>query len=128
MRYVYLSIGFLCVAVGFIGIVVPGIPTTPLILLAAWAFARSSKRFELWLLRHRVFGRLIEDWRNHRGISRKSKITAVVLIVPTFSATIFFAFSFVFDLVFAIFGIGLCVYLVTRPEPPILSISDQGQE
>ena len=128
MRYVYLSIGFLCVAVGFIGIVVPGIPTTPLILLAAWAFARSSKRFELWLLRHRVFGRLIEDWRNHRGISRKGKITAVVLIVPTFSATIFFAFSFVFDLVFGIFGIALCVYLVTRPEPPILSISNQGQE
>ena len=128
MRYVYLSIGFLCVAVGFIGIVVPGIPTTPLILLAAWAFARSSKRFELWLLRHRVFGRLIKDWRNHRGISRKSKITAVVLIVPTFSATIFFAFSFVFDLVFGIFGIALCVYLVTRPEPPILSISNQGRE
>ena len=126
MRYVYLSIGFVCVLVGFIGIVVPGIPTTPLILVAAWAFARSSKRFELWLLRHRVFGRLITDWRNHRGISRKSKITAVFLIVPTFSTTIFFAFPFVFDLVFIIFGVSLCIYLVTRPEPPIRAIGDEG--
>ena len=70
-RYLYLTLGFVCVALGFIGTVVPGIPTTPLILVAAWAFARSSKRFESWLLRHRVFGFLIYDWRNYIEIRRR---------------------------------------------------------
>ncbi len=127
MRYVYLSIGFLCLTVGFVGIVVPGIPTTPLILAAAWAFARSSKRLELWLLKHHLFGPLIVNWRDYRGISRKSKITSIVAILGTFAATIYFTFSFIFDLVFAVFGILLCIYLLTRPEPPIGLLNEKGQ-
>ena len=123
-RYLYLGLGFLCVALGFIGTVVPGIPTTPLILVAAWAFSRSSKRFESWLLRHRVFGPLIHDWRNYRGIRRKNKIGAILVIVPTFAITITLTFNALFDIIFALFGAALCVYLATRPEPPTLPVSN----
>ena len=123
-RYFYLALGFFCVALGFIGTVVPGIPTTPLILVAAWAFSRSSKRFESWLLRHRVFGPLIHDWRNYRGIRRKNKIVAISVIVPTFAITITLTFNVVIDIVFALFGVALCVYLATRPEPPALPVGN----
>ena len=123
-RYFYLALGFVCVALGFIGTVVPGIPTTPLILVAAWAFSRSSKRFESWLLRHRVFGLLIHDWRNYRGIRRKNKIVAISVIVPTFAITITLTFNVVIDIVFALFGVALCVYLATRPEPPTLPVGN----
>ena len=103
-RYLYLTLGFVCVALGFIGTVVPGIPTTPLILVAAWAFARSSKRFESWLLRHRVFGPLIHDWCNYRGNRRKNKIAEISVIIPTFAITITLTFNVVIDIVFALFS------------------------
>ena len=87
-RYLYLALGFICVGLGFVGIFVPGLPTTIFVLVAAWAFSRSSERFERWLLEHPIFGSLIKNWRQYRGISIKSKVTAVGLIVPTFGATI----------------------------------------
>ena len=126
MRYLYLSIGFISLAGAFVGIVVPGIPTTPLILVAAWAFARSSKRFEAWLLQHRIFGSIISDWRSNGSIRRSNKIKAVLAIVVTFSITMIFVFSPFFDVIFAVFGVLLCVYLITRPEPPVLLKRKKG--
>ena len=70
-RYSLLAVGFVCVALGSIVIVISGIPTTLLILVVAGSFARLSKRFESWLLRHRVFGFLIYDWRNYIEIRRR---------------------------------------------------------
>jgi uncharacterized membrane protein YbaN (DUF454 family) len=52
----------LCLALGLIGVVVPGMPTTVFILLAAWAAARSSPRLHAWLLGHRIFGPLLHNW------------------------------------------------------------------
>ena len=70
-RHSLLAVGFVCVVLGSIVIVISGIPATLLILVAAWAFAKLSKSFELWLLRHRVFGHLIHDRRNYRRIRRR---------------------------------------------------------
>jgi hypothetical protein len=118
-RYLYLSLGFICVGLGFIGIFIPGLPTTIFVLIAAWAFSRSSERFERWLLEHPVFGSLIQNWRQYRGISVKSKITAVCLIVPTFGATILLtSFPILADIAFISFGLALCTFLLTRPVPP----------
>ena len=118
-RYLYLALGFICVGLGFVGVFVPGFPSTIFILVAAWAFSRSSERFERWLLEHPIFGSLIQNWRKYRGISIKSKITAVGLIVPTFGATILLTnFPILADIGFISFGIVLCTFLVTRPVPP----------
>ena len=66
------------VVVGVIGIFVPLMPTTSFMILAAWCFARSSKRTEAWLLQHRVFGPPILAWREHGAIARRHKITALI--------------------------------------------------
>lgn len=69
----YISLG-----IGLIAIVIPGLPTTEFILLAAWAAPRSSPRLSAWLENHRLFGPLLSNWRNGKIIARRAKISATV--------------------------------------------------
>jgi uncharacterized protein len=73
--------GCLCVAVGGIGVVVPGLPSTGFFVLAAACFARSSPRFEAWVLRLPAIGPLVRDYRNGLGMPRLAKRAAVASIV-----------------------------------------------
>jgi uncharacterized membrane protein YbaN (DUF454 family) len=86
-RYFLMCLGWLCVALGLIGIVVPGLPTTPFMLLAAWAFSRSSERFQAWLLDHPSFGPAVRDWRERNAISRQAKSLAVGMMTLSFLLT-----------------------------------------
>ena len=63
-------------ALGFLGIFLPVLPTTPFILLAAWAAARSSPRLLAWLEQHRLFGKMLRDWRQGGIVSRRAKWAA----------------------------------------------------
>ena len=121
MRYFYLAIGFFFVGIGFIGVFIPGIPTTVNVLVAAWAFSKSSDRFENWLLDHKIFGPLIRDWRKYRGISRSAKIKAISFIIITFLSTSYFFFPLMGDIIFNGFAVALSIFLATRPEPPALA-------
>ena len=80
-RGLWLVCGLFFVAVGAVGIVVPGLPTTPLLLLAAACFARSSPRLYAWLLRNKTFGPLIEDYRAGRGVSMRVKVSAITVMI-----------------------------------------------
>jgi len=115
----FFTIGVLSLSLGYIGIVVPGLPTTVFILIAAWAFSKCSERFTIWLENHRIFGPIILNWKTYRGLSRRAKKLAISMIIPTFLLTIYLVFSLVGDLIFGAFGIGLCTWLATRPEPPL---------
>ena len=79
MRIILLSLGLLCVGLAFIGIFVPGIPTTPFLIVALWAFAQSSKKFHAWLLNHKRFGTVLRNWESHKVVPIKAKITMVIL-------------------------------------------------
>lgn len=76
VRFVWLALGALCVAVGAVGVVVPGLPTTPFLVLAAACFVRGSPRAYTRLLAHPRFGPLIRDFRAGRGIPRRVKYGA----------------------------------------------------
>jgi hypothetical protein len=71
----------LLVGIGVVGIVVPGLPTTVFLLMAAALYARSSERMYTWLLRNRFLGRYIRDWRDHRSIPRRTKIVIVAVMM-----------------------------------------------
>ena len=88
LRGVYLVLGFLLLGLGVIGTVLPGIPTTMPIILAAYFFSKSSARFDDWMLNHKVFGRLIRDWRAGVGFSARAKTIAIAAIVLTFTITV----------------------------------------
>ena len=80
-RIVLIVAGLVSLALGAIGIFVPLLPTTPLVLVAAFCFANSSERLHQWLLDHNVFGPLIDNWRRYGAISRNAKITSVVSMI-----------------------------------------------
>ena len=72
-RVLWIGAGTLFVALGFVGIFVPVLPTTPLLLLAAVCYGRSSPRFLHWLLHNRWFGAYIRNYREGRGLPRREK-------------------------------------------------------
>lgn len=90
-RHFYFVCGWLSLALGAIGAVLPLLPTVPFVILAAFCFARSSPRLEAWLLEHPVFGRHIVAWRTRGAITRKAKIAASV----AFAVSIALALAFV---------------------------------
>jgi hypothetical protein len=73
-------IGMLCVGVGGIGVIVPGLPTTGFMILAAWCFARSSPRFEQWVLNLPGVGQAIRDHRAGLGMPRRAKVSAIAMM------------------------------------------------
>jgi uncharacterized protein len=120
VRGVWVALGFAFIGLGFIGVVLPLVPTTPFVLLAAYCFARSSPRFYRWLLQHPVFGKLIRDWRAGRGIALRVKVTAVALIVLTIgSSAIFFVSSPPLRALLLAIGVGVTLFLLTRPTAPV---------
>ena len=84
-------VGWVAVVLGTIGMVLPIVPTTPFLILAAACFAKSSPRFHQWLLRNKIFGRLIRDWQDRRCIEQTTKKRAMVVSAITFAASIWLA-------------------------------------
>lgn len=89
-RAFFLTAGMACVWMAYLGALLPGLPTTPWVLMASYCFARSSPRLERWLKRSPFFGRLIHDWERHRGIRRPTKVVAVCMVVAVVSLSLAF--------------------------------------
>lgn len=79
-KWLLMSLGILAMVVGLIGVVVPLLPTTPFLLLAAACFVRSSDTMYGWLVSNRLFGGFIRDYREQRGVSARAKIVALALL------------------------------------------------
>jgi hypothetical protein len=79
-KWLLMSLGILAMVVGLIGVVVPLLPTTPFLLLAAACFVRSSDTMYGWLISNRLFGGFIRDYREQRGVSARAKIVALALL------------------------------------------------
>lgn len=90
-RVAYVSLGLLFVGIAVLGIILPVLPTTPWVLLAAYFFARSSKRLSHWLRRSPYFGHLIRDWEQHRGIRLPVKVFAVSMVTVVVGYTVLFS-------------------------------------
>jgi uncharacterized protein len=75
-QLLFALLAYTSLAIGLVAIVVPGLPTTEFILLAAWAATRSSPRLSAWLEHHRLFGPMLHNWRNGKVIPRRAKVGA----------------------------------------------------
>ncbi len=115
LRPLWLILGFLSVALGVIGIFLPVLPTTPLMILAAFFFSKSSARFEAMLLNHTTFGPVILDWRQNGAIAPKIKLLSVGTMAGVF------VISLILGLKPLVLGIqflclaGAALFILTRP-------------
>lgn len=82
-KYIFITIGFISLGLGIIGIVLPVLPTTPFLLLSAYLFSKSSEKFYNFLITNKVFGKYIRDYREKKGITLKNKIIVLVFLTIT---------------------------------------------
>lgn len=87
-RVALMVLGWIAVVLAALGVVLPLLPTTPFLLLAAWCFARSSPRFHDWLLYRSWFGSYLRHWQDHRALPPGAKWKAVTLILLTFALSL----------------------------------------
>lgn len=117
-RYLWLMLGFLATGCGIAGAVLPLVPTTPFLLLAAYAFARSSPRFHGWLVNHPRFGPLILNWQRHGSIAPRAKRLALVMMAATILSSWLLGASSQILGIQAVVLAGSAAFILTRPDGP----------
>lgn len=118
MRLLILALAWLMVAIGVVGVFLPVLPTTPFMILAAALFARSSPRFEQWLLDHPQYGQPLIDWRREGAISQKAKIASVSLMTLSYGIVLAFGPPQLWlKLVIGVILFACGTFVLTRPAP-----------
>ncbi|MES2319512.1 MAG: YbaN family protein [Pseudomonadota bacterium] len=105
-------IGIIAVALGILGIFLPLLPTTPFLLLASACFARGSERLHRWLLGNKLLGTAIRDFEQGKGMPRKAKIMALVLLWVSLAFSMFQVRSMPLVALLATVGAGVTAYLL----------------
>ncbi len=114
-RWGLLAFGWLMVALGMIGVVVPGMPTTLFLITAVWAFSKCSVRLQRWLWKHKTFGPPIRAWHLHRIIPVKAKVMAAAMMTASFVyVTFFVAEDWVLPAVLAAVLVPSSAWILTR--------------
>ena len=90
IRILWVVLGSFFVVIGGIGVIVPGLPTTLFLILAAACYIRSSQRLYDWLINNKTFGPYLRDYREGKGIPKRAKILAVSMIIVFVSYAVFF--------------------------------------
>jgi uncharacterized membrane protein YbaN (DUF454 family) len=117
LRYALIGLGWINVGLGAIGIIVPGMPTTVFLLIALWAFSKSSERFRTWLYEHRRLGPPIRAWHQHGVIPARAKAAALAMM--TLSLTIMAATgAWQLPVIAGAIMVPVAVFIVSRPSRP----------
>ena len=115
-KYFYIVLGWCAVALGLIGVVLPVLPTTPFLLVAAFAFGKGSPRARAWLIDHAHFGPAIQDWEDRGAISRRAKTLAVSMMSLVFIISLIMgAPIWVLVMQGVLMGAG-AAFVLTRPD------------
>ncbi len=113
-KLLLIVLGWVFVGLGVIGIFLPLMPTTIFMIIAAWCFARSSDKFYKWLIYHPRFGKTIRDFHERKGMTLKSKISAIVMMVLAISiSAIFFTQKIFVRIILFSIAIGVAVYIAS---------------
>ena len=110
------ALALACVALGMLGIVLPGLPTVPFLLVAAWAGGRGWPALEIWLLNHRRHGPAIRRWRDHGAVPRRAKWSATAMMLASATVLTLSALPLWIKLAVPAFMACVAVWLWRRPE------------
>lgn len=116
-RALWWTLAWLALGLAALGVLLPGLPTTPFVLVAAWAAARGSPRLHRWLLAHRLFGPMIVDWQRAGAVHRRAKWMASLTMLVCAGLLLWLAPR----AWMAVLGCGamllVSIWLWLRPEP-----------
>lgn len=118
MRALWVIVGIVSVGLGMAGIVLPLVPTTPFMLLAAFAFARSSPRLYNALLSHPQFGPIITNWRRDGSIDRRSKILAIAVMAACICISLYMRVPASIMVIQVVILAAVATFILTRPTAP----------
>jgi uncharacterized membrane protein YbaN (DUF454 family) len=112
-QWIFGIIGVIALGLGLVGIVVPLVPTTPFLLLAAACFMRSSDRLYGWLINHKWFGGYIKSYREHRAISLRAKLVslAVLWIAISYTSLVIITMGWL-RILLVLIAVGVSLYLL----------------
>jgi uncharacterized membrane protein YbaN (DUF454 family) len=113
----YLVFAYLCVGLGFVGALLPLLPTTPFLLLAAWAAPRGSPALHRWLYEHPRFGAVLIAWEQKRAVSTQAKWTACCLMALSWVVMFFQTATWIIPAITGVLFIVIGAFLITRPIP-----------
>lgn len=127
MRWALIGFGWANVGLGVVGVFVPGLPTTVFLLVAVWAFSKSSERFHAWLWSHPRLGPPIRRWHEHRVIPIRAKVVAALTMTGSFVyVAAFVAEDWLMPAVMAAILIPSAAYVLSRAsEPPEAALSEE---
>lgn len=109
LRYIFIVCGCIAVILGTIGVVVPGLPTTPFVLLASWCFYKSSPRLQAWLLQS-FLGKYIREYKEKGGLTMRKRLYIIALMATMVSVSIiFFIPNRIVDIIVGVAGLIGCI-------------------
>lgn len=119
-RILFLVLGSLAVVLGSVGVVIPVLPTTPFLLLAAYLYLRSSRPLYDWLIHHRILGKYIYHYLEHKAVPLQTKIGAVLILWASLIASMILVDKWLVRIILAGIGLAVTVHILTlktlRPE------------
>lgn len=108
-------LGSVFVGVGIIGILVPLLPTTPFLLLAAYCFNQGSEKMRNWFKNNKLIGSYISNYYEKKGVPLRSKIIGIILLWITIGISIHFISIIYIRILLAVILIGVTIYLISLP-------------
>lgn len=114
-RTALLICGWCNIVFGFIGALVPGVPSTVFFIIALWAFTRSSPKMRRWLYEHPRFGQTLQDWDRHGVIPTRVKRIAIATMVASLAFIAAVAGGWMLPAIVAAVMAAVAAFIVTRP-------------
>lgn len=116
VKFLLISAGTISIFLGFIGIFIPILPTTPFLLLAAALYSKSSDKFYNWLINNRLFGSFIRNYREGKGITLQAKFISLISLWLVLGSTIIYAIENIYlKILLLLIAIGVTIHLLLIP-------------
>ena len=115
IKILWISLGSFFVALAALGVALPGIPTTPFLILAAACYIRSSQKLYDWLISNKTFGPYLKDYREGKGIPKKAKILAISMIILFVGSSVIFGIEDqILKIVVGVLGLTGLLYVIFK--------------
>jgi uncharacterized protein len=116
----FMTLGLVSTGIGILGVLIPGLPTTIFLIIALWAFSRSSDRLKMWLWNHPKFGPGLRAWHMHRVIPRRAKVAALTVMALSLVILVAVQSSWTLPAIVAAIMVPIALWIWTRrSEPPV---------